>query len=102
MKVMDKTKLRSKCCGATTMSAEGQSVYCSKCGGICEIMSPEYDRIERMLKYLVIQRKLEKNHQERLTAGEIQNKELFEQCVENRKGLRKQLPDISDIIRAGD
>lgn len=45
---------RSKCCGATVMSAEGHSVYCSKCGGICEIMSPEYDRIERMLKWIIM------------------------------------------------
>jgi len=59
----------------------------------------QLDRIERMLKWAVIQKKLEENHQDRLTAGEMQNKERFEQCVENWRGLKKQLPDISDIIK---
>jgi len=61
--------------------------------------SQKLDRIERMLKYLVIQKQLEINHQDRLTAGEMQNKEWFEACVEGRKKIRKQVPDISDIIK---
>ena len=61
-------------------------------------MFPQLNRIERMLKWLVIQKELEINHQDRLTAGEIQNKEWFEACVERWKKIRKQVPDISDII----
>jgi len=61
-------------------------------------MAKTQNRIERMLKWSIIQKQLEINHQNRVTAGEMQNKEQFEKCVENWKDLKKQLPDISDII----
>lgn len=88
---------RSKCCGATIMSAEGHGVYCSKCGGICEIISPESDRIERMLKWLIISTFIENqmNLRGRLKKDSKLGKELYKATDE----LLDMLPNIDDVIR---
>ena len=93
MKKTNKAELRSLCCGATTMSAQGKSIYCSKCGGICKTMNPELARIERKLDWIIIKNQLDYFANIGMHAGQEQR----DRCRKNIEKLKKQMPDLSDI-----